>query len=81
MPIRKALAIHGESKTIHYLLCGEYELNNSSWSKLQHKYNYPVIPYTQCSQEKEDLEVHSINKKENSQTNSKEKSYNYSVIS
>ena len=39
MPIRKALAIHGESKTIHYLLCGEYELNNTSWSKLQHKYN------------------------------------------
>ena len=39
MPIRKALAIHGESKTIHYLLHGEYELNNTSWSKLQHKYN------------------------------------------
>ena len=39
MPIRKALAIYGESKTIHYLLHGEYELNNTSWSKLQHKYN------------------------------------------
>ena len=39
MPIRKALAIHEESKTIHYLLCGEYELTNTSWSKLQHKYN------------------------------------------
>ena len=39
MPIRKALAIHGESKTIHYLLHSEYELNNTSWSKLQHKYN------------------------------------------
>ena len=39
MPIRKALAIHGESKTIHYLLCSEYELNNTSWFKLQHKYN------------------------------------------
>ena len=39
MPIRKALAIHGESKTIHYLLCSEYELNNTSWTKLQHKYN------------------------------------------
>ena len=39
MPIRKALAINGESKTIHYLLHGEYELNNNSWSKVQHKYN------------------------------------------
>ena len=39
MPIRKALSIEGENKTIHYLLCGEYELNNTSWSKLQQKYN------------------------------------------
>ena len=35
MPIRKALSIEGENKTIHYLLCGEYELTNTSWSKLQ----------------------------------------------
>ena len=39
MPIRKALSIDGENKTIHYLLHGEYELTNTSWSKLQHKYN------------------------------------------
>ena len=39
MPIRKALSINGENKSIHYLLCGEYELTNTSWSKLQHKYN------------------------------------------
>ena len=39
MPIRKALATEGEIKTIHYLLCGEYELNNTSWSSLQQKYN------------------------------------------
>ena len=39
MPIRKALSIDGENKTIHYLLCSEYELTNTSWSKLQHKYN------------------------------------------
>ena len=39
MPIRKALSIEVENKTIHYLLCGEYELTNTSWSKLQHKYN------------------------------------------
>ena len=40
MPIRKALATEGENKTIHYLLCGEYELNNNtSCSSLQQKYN------------------------------------------
>ena len=39
MPIRKALAIEGENKTIHYLLCGKYELNNTSWSRLQQKCN------------------------------------------
>ena len=39
MPICKALATKGENKTIHYLLCGEYELNNTSWSSLQQKYN------------------------------------------
>ena len=39
MPIRKALATEGENKTIHYLLCGKYELNNTSWSRLQQKYN------------------------------------------
>ena len=39
MPIRKALLTEGENKTIRYLLHGEYELNNTSWSKLQQKYN------------------------------------------
>ena len=39
MPIRKALSIDGENKTIHYLLHSEYKLTNTSWSKLQHKYN------------------------------------------
>ena len=39
MPIRKALATEGENRTIHYLLCGEYELNNISWTNLQQKYN------------------------------------------
>ena len=39
MPIRKALATEGENRTIHYLLCGEYELNNTSWTHLQQKYN------------------------------------------
>ena len=39
MPIRKALSVDGESTVINYLLCGEYEMTNTSWSKLQKKYN------------------------------------------
>ena len=39
MPIRKALSVDRESKAVNYLLCGEYELNKTSWSKLQKKYN------------------------------------------
>ena len=39
MPIRKALTIDGESKVVNYLLHGEYEMTNTSWSKLQKKYN------------------------------------------
>ena len=39
MPIRKALSVDGQSKVVNYLLCGEYEMNNTSWSKLQKKYN------------------------------------------
>ena len=38
MPIRKALATDGENKTIHYLIHGDYELNNMSWNQLQQKY-------------------------------------------
>ena len=37
--IRKALAIDGNSKTIHHLIHGDYELNNLSWNHLQQKYN------------------------------------------
>ena len=39
MPVWKALSTEGENKTIHYLLCGKYELTNTSWSRLQQKYN------------------------------------------
>ena len=38
MAIRKALTIDGKSKTIHHVICGDYELNNISWNQLQHKY-------------------------------------------
>ena len=37
--VRKALTIDGEDKVVNYLLCGEYELTNTSWSKLQKKYS------------------------------------------
>ena len=39
MPVRKALMVDGENKVVDYLLHGEYELNKTSWSKLQKKYN------------------------------------------
>ena len=39
VPIRKALTIDGESKVINHLFCGEYEMTNTSWSKLQKKYS------------------------------------------
>ena len=39
MPIRKALLVDGESKAVNYLLHREYELNKTSWSKLQKKYS------------------------------------------
>ena len=39
MPIRKAFSVDGESKAVNYLLRGEYEMTNNSWSKLQKKYN------------------------------------------
>ena len=39
MPIRKALLVDRESKAVNYLIHGEYELNKTSWSELQKKYN------------------------------------------
>ena len=39
MPISKALLVDGENKAVNYLIHGEYELNKTSWSKLQKKYN------------------------------------------
>ena len=39
MPIWKALLADGESKVNSHLIHGEYELTNTSWSKLQRKYH------------------------------------------
>ena len=38
MPVREALMIDGENKVVNYFHCREYELNKTSWSKLQKKY-------------------------------------------
>ena len=37
--LRKALSIDGEERVINHILRGEYELTNTSWSKLQNKYD------------------------------------------
>ena len=39
MPIWKALLVDSESKVVNHLIHGEYELTNTSWSKLQKKYH------------------------------------------
>ena len=39
MPVRKALLVDGKNKVVNYLLHWEYELDKTSWSKLQKKYN------------------------------------------
>ena len=39
MTIRKALDIDGVDKVVNHLLHGEYEITNTSWSKLQKKYS------------------------------------------
>ena len=65
MPIRKALLVDGESKAINFLLCREYELNKTSWSKLQKKYNIAEKRFMLLLKEKEGLEVPSIDKREN----------------
>ena len=40
MPIRKVLTVDDEKKVVNYLICGEYELTKTSWSKLQKKVQY-----------------------------------------
>ena len=39
MPIQKALLVESESKVVSHLIHEEYELTNTSWSKLQEKYH------------------------------------------
>ena len=57
MPIQKALLVDSESKVVNHLIHGEYELTNTSWSKLQKNIMLAEIKYTLPSKEKEDPEV------------------------
>ena len=62
MPIQKALLVDRESKVVNHLIHGEYELNNTSWSKLQ-KNMLVEIKYILLLKEKEDPEVPSTDKR------------------
>ena len=63
MPIRKALLVDGESKAVNYLICREYELDKTAWSKLQKNIMSAGTKFMLPSKEKEDLEVPNIGKK------------------
>ena len=65
MPIRKALSVDGENRVINYLLHGEYELNKTSWSKLQKKYNVSRNMIYTALKGKGRPEVPNIDKREN----------------
>ena len=64
MPIRKALAVDGESKVVNYLLCGEYEMTNTSWSKLQKNITLVKIKYILLLKEKKAPEDLNTGKRE-----------------
>ena len=67
MPIRKALAMDGENKTIHYLLHGDYELNNMSWNQLQQKYKVSRDTVYTALKGNEDQEDRNIDRRKRSQ--------------
>ena len=66
-PIRKALTIDDEKKVVNYMICGEYELTKTSWSKLQKNIMLAEGGFTLYSKEKACLEDHNTdnNKKRN----------------
>ena len=39
VPVGKALSMDGENRVVEYLLCGEYGMANTSWSRLLKKYS------------------------------------------
>ena len=63
LPIRKALLIEGKSKAESHLIHEEYELTNTSWSKLQKNTTLVGTRSTLPYREKEDPEVPSTSKR------------------
>ena len=63
MSIQKALLVDGENKAVNYLIHGEYELNKTSWSKMQKKYNISQNKIYTALKGKEDQEFPSIDKR------------------
>ena len=59
--IRKALTIDDEKKVVNYMICREYELTKTSWSKLQKNIMLAEGESTQYSKEKACLEDHNTN--------------------
>ena len=67
MPITKALTIDGESKVVKHLLCGECEMTNTSWSKLQKKYSLSKNKIYSALKGKRRPGDHNTGKRENKQ--------------
>ena len=67
MPIRKALSTEGENKTVHYLLCVNTNFLIPHGLDYSKSTTFPITLCTQCLQEKEDLVVCSIDRKEREQ--------------
>ena len=72
MPIQKALLVDRESKVVDHLICGEYQLTDTSWSQLQKNIMLAAIKYTLPLKEKEDLEVPNTDKRRRNSLNPKQ---------
>ena len=76
VPLRKALTIDGEDKVINHLLCGEYEMTNTSWSKLQKKYSLSKNKiYSALKRKKKTRRIAVLTKEKTS----KKIGYNYNI--
>ena len=63
LPIRKALLIDSKCKAVSHLIHREYELTNTSWSKLQRKYHISRDKVYTAIKGKEGPEVPSTSKR------------------
>ena len=64
MPIQKALLVDGKNKVVSHLICGEYELTNTSGLNYRRNTMLVEIKYTPSSNEEEDLEVPNTDKRD-----------------